>query len=97
MIDFIRRVSQEVRERMLLSSRLKQGSYTDEKHRKRCRRRAGIAALISHLKNYYKLGTNYLKRKIGKVFNSLLVAVGLNLHLLMSKFSREVYLLSTTS
>lgn len=88
-----RGVEKVLKEEVVLpgSKKLAKGSYAYRQHKERCRRRAGIEGLISHLKNYHKLGTNFLKGKLGDVVNSLLVAVGHNLQLLLIKIGRDIY------
>lgn len=88
-----RGVEKVLKEEIILPGikKLEKGSYAYRQHKERCRSRAGIEGLISHLKNYHKLGRNFLKGKAGDVVNSLLVAVGHNLQLVLLKMGREIY------
>ena len=72
------------------SKGMEKGSYTHRRHQERCRRRSAIEGLISHLKNYHKLGRNFLKGVLGDTLNCLLVAIGHNLHLLWVKFATDL-------
>ena len=72
------------------SKGMEKGSYTHRRHQERCRKRSAIEGLISHLKNYHKLGRNFLKGVPGDTLNCLLVAIGHNLHLLWPKFATEL-------
>ena len=62
--------------------------YTHKKmsddDKKNMKRRSAIEATISHLKNYYRLGTNYLKGKIGDIINPILASIGLNFSKIIS-------------
>ena len=55
------------------------------------KRRSAIEPIIGHLKNFCRMGRNYLKGKIGDIINPLISAIGLNLrrianHLLKVSF-----------
>jgi len=65
------------------SKELEKGRYSYRIHKRRCKSRSGIEGLISHLKNYHKLGRNYLRGVIGDRLNCLLTAIGHNVHLLL--------------
>ena len=51
-------------------------SKDDKKMQKR---RSAIEPIIGHLKNFGRMGRNYLKGVIGDIINPLISAVGLNL------------------
>ena len=52
--------------------------YERRKIKKVLRRRAGIEAIIGHLKNRHRLNRNYLSGSIGDELNVLLAAAGFN-------------------
>ena len=59
---------------------LKRESYYLKKQREaRCRSRAGIEGLISHLKHDHRLLRNYLKGTAGDKINTLLAASAYNM------------------
>ncbi len=43
------------------------------------KRRSAIEPIIGHLKNFGRMGRNYLKGFVGDIVNPLISAVGLNL------------------
>ena len=43
------------------------------------KRRSAIEPIIGHLKNFGRMGRNYLKGVVGDIVNPLISAVGLNL------------------
>ena len=47
--------------------------------RKMQKRRSAIEPIIGHLKNFGRMGRNYLKGVVGDIINPLISAVGLNL------------------
>lgn len=49
--------------------------------RKRCR---AIEPIIGHVKNFGRMGRNYLKGVRGDIINFMISAIGLNLQLLAS-------------
>ena len=61
-------------------------AYEKRKNRKRFRCRAAIEATISHLKNQYRMGRNYLKGIIGDQINALMAAAAWN----FMKWMREM-------
>lgn len=46
------------------------------------KRRSAIESIIGHLKNFGRMGRNYLKGKIGDIINPIISAIGLNLRCL---------------
>ena len=54
------------------------------------RRRAGIKAKISHLKNDYRMNKNYYKGVGGDAVNVFLSVLALNLKLWMNDYNRRV-------
>jgi len=65
----------------------KKTQYERRKIKKLLRRRAGIEAVISHLKNRHRLGTNYLSGTLGDEINVMMAASGYNL----KKWMRKAY------
>ena len=53
-------------------------------HKKRCRGRSAIEAIIGHLKSEHRLSRNSLKGRVGDSMNALLAAIGFNLSLLLA-------------
>ena len=53
-------------------------------HKKRCRRRSAIEAIIGPLKSEHRLSRNYLQGRVGAGLNALLAAIGFNLSLLLA-------------
>ncbi len=43
------------------------------------KRRSAIEPIIGHLKNFCRMGRNYLKGKSGDIINPIISAIGLNL------------------
>lgn len=60
-------------------------SYQKRKARQRFRRRAGIEAIISHLKFDYRLVRNYLKGSVGDSINLMMAAAAFNFKKLMTQ------------
>jgi IS5 family transposase len=60
-------------------------SYQKRKARQRFRRRAGIEAIISHLKFDYRLVRNYLKGNVGDSINLMMAAAAFNFKKLMAQ------------
>ncbi len=60
------------------------------------RKRSGVEAYISHMKNRGKLDRNYLKGIEGDIFNSLLCAIGRNMRYLLRHNLIFVFLLFLT-
>ena len=58
-------------------------SYARRRHKRLCKRRSAIEAIIGHLKSDHRLGSNYLKGLIGDKHNALLAGMGFNLMLLV--------------
>ena len=52
------------------------------------KRRSAIEPIIGHLKNFGRMGRNYLKGKIGDIINPLISAIGLNLRCLGNYLAR---------
>jgi IS5 family transposase len=61
----------------VFTSKTKKALSTDDK--KMQKRRSAIEPIIGHLKNFGRMGRNYLKGIIGDIVNPLISAVGLNL------------------
>ena len=53
--------------------------YDQRKQRIRFRKRAGLEATISHLKQYFRMGKGYLKGELGDQINVILAAAAYNL------------------
>jgi transposase, IS5 family len=65
---------------IVLPKALKKESYYKKKQREeRCRSRAGIEGLISHMKHDYRMLRNYLKGTEGDGINTLLAAAAYNM------------------
>jgi len=60
-------------------------AYQRQKARKRFRKRAGIEAIIGHLKSDYRMFRNYLKGSVGDSINLMLAAAAFN----FKKWMRE--------
>jgi IS5 family transposase len=58
-------------------------SYALRRHKRLCKRRSAIEAIIGHLKSDHRMGRNYLKGSIGDGINALLAGMGFNLMLLL--------------
>ena len=58
-------------------------AYALRRHKRLCKRRSAIEAMIGHLKSDHRLGRNYLKGSIGDGVNALLAGMGFNLMLLV--------------
>jgi transposase, IS5 family len=54
-------------------------AYALRSHKRCCKRRSAIEAIIGHLKSDYRMGRNYLKGSIGDSNNALLAGMGFNL------------------
>ena len=61
----------------VFTAKTKKALSTDDK--KMQKRRSAIEPIIGHLKNFGRMGRNYLKGIIGDIINPLISAVGLNL------------------
>jgi len=73
---------------------VKQAStYQKRKARQRFRRRAGIEAIISHLKFDYRLARNYLKGSVGDSMNLMMAAAAFNFKKLMTQLQSFFHLL----
>jgi IS5 family transposase len=68
-------------------------TYQKRKARQRFRRRAGIEAIISHLKFDYRLVRNYLKGSVGDSINLMMAAAAFNFKKLMIQLQRFFHLL----
>ena len=65
---------------LTLSGPLKTDSqYDQRKQRKRFRKRAGLEATNSHLKQHFRMGKCYLKGELGDQINVILAAAAYNL------------------
>ena len=62
-------------------------AYTLRRHKRLCKRRSAIEAIIGHLKSEHRLGRNYLKRSVGDSNNALLAGMGFNLMLLVRELT----------
>jgi IS5 family transposase len=69
-------------------------TYQKRKARQRFRRRAGIEAIISHLKFDYRLVRNYLKGSVGDSINLMMAAAAFNFKKLMVQLQRFFHLLA---
>ena len=58
-------------------------AYALRRHKRLCKRRSAIEAIIGHLKSDHKLCRNYLKGSIGERNNALLAGMGFNLLLIL--------------
>ena len=58
-------------------------AYAHRRHKRMCKRRSAIEAIIGHLKSEHRLGRNYLQGSIGDSKNALLAGMGWNLMLLL--------------
>ncbi len=65
--------------------------YERQKNRQRFRKRAGIEAVISHLKQRFRMGRNYLKGFIGDQINALLAAAAWNFIKWMNQYSSSFF------
>lgn len=65
---------------IVMPKNLKKESYYQKKEREaRCRSRAGIEGLISHLKRDHRMQRNYLSGSVGDQINILLAAAAYNM------------------
>jgi IS5 family transposase len=64
-------------------------SYAKQKKRQRFRSRAGIEAVIGHLKSDFRMGQNYLYRESGIQINALLSCTAWNLKKLMEVLKEQ--------
>jgi transposase, IS5 family len=62
-------------------------AYAHRRHKRRCKRRSVIEAIIGHLKSDHRLGRNYLKGSLGESTNALLAGMGFNLMLLVREMA----------
>jgi transposase, IS5 family len=62
-------------------------AYALRRHKRCCKRRSAIEAIISHLKSDHRMGRNYLKGSIGDRNNALLAGMGFNLMLLLREIA----------
>ena len=75
----------------MMPKTLKRESYYLKKQREaRCRSRAGIEGLISHLKHDHRLLRNYLKGTAGDKINTLLAASAYNMRKWMRLKREEI-------
>jgi len=64
--------------------------YLKKKREERCRSRAGIEGLISHLKHDHRMLRNYLKGTAGDQINTLLAAAAYNMNKWMRLKRQEI-------
>jgi hypothetical protein len=64
--------------------------YLKKKREERCRSRAGIEGLISHLKHDHMMLRNYLKGTAGDQINTLLAAAAYNMKKWMRLKRQEI-------
>ena len=64
---------------LLQSLKKTDSQYDQRKQRKRFRKRAGLEATISHLKQHFRMGKCYLKGELGDQINVILAAAAYNL------------------
>lgn len=62
-------------------------TYALRRHKRLCKRRSAIEAMIGHLKSDHRLGRNYLKGSMGDGMNALLAGMGFNLMLLLRELA----------
>lgn len=53
------------------------------------KRRSAIEPIIGHLKQYGRMGRNYLKGVIGDIINPLISSIGLNLRAIANALSNS--------
>ena len=79
---------------VVMPKTLKRESYYLKKQREeRCRSRAGIEGLISHLKHDHRMLRNYLKGTAGDKINTLLAATAYNMMKWMRLKRQEIFIL----
>jgi len=77
---------------IVMPKALKKESYYLKKQREaRCRSRAGIEGLISHLKHDHRMLRNYLKGTAGDKINTLLAAAAYNMMKWMRLKQQEIF------
>jgi IS5 family transposase len=77
---------------IVMPKTLKKESYYLKKQREaRCRSRAGIEALISHLKYDHRMRRNYLKGVSGDKINTILAAAAYNMMKWMRLKQQEIF------
>jgi IS5 family transposase len=69
----------------------KESKYLKKQREARCRSRAGIEGLISHLKNDYRMRRNYLKGVSGDRINTILAAAAYNMMKWMRLKQQEIF------
>ncbi len=65
-------------------------AYARQMKRKKFRRRAAIEPVIGHLKQYYRMGQNFLHGTSSPQINAFLAATGWNLKKMMKKLKEEL-------
>jgi len=58
--------------------------------KKMLKRRSAIEPIIGHLKNFCRMGKNYLKGVVGDIINPLISAIGLNMRCLANHLERKL-------
>ena len=77
---------------VIMPGKKRHGStYVLRKHKRLCKRRSAIEAMIGHLKSDHRLGRNYLKGSIGDGVNALLAGMGFNLMLLLRELASNFW------
>jgi IS5 family transposase len=72
----------------------RESRYLKKKREERCRSRAGIEGLISHLKLDHRMLRNYMKGTQGDKINTLLAAAAYNMKKWMAKRKAEIFVLN---
>jgi len=73
---------------VIMPGKKRHGStYALRRHKRLCKRRSAIEAVISQLKSEHRLGSNYLKGSVGDRHNALLAGMGFNLMLLVRELA----------
>lgn len=68
----------------------RESRYLKKKREERCRSRAGVEGLISHLKHDFRMLVNYLKGTKGDKINTLLAAAAYNMNKWMAMKKKEI-------
>ncbi len=65
----------------------------NKEDRRMLKRRSAIEPIIGHLKNFGRMGRNYLKGKIGDIISPVISAIGLNLRCLANYLAKSTALI----